>query len=74
MEQRCLQFDSICKRIRAQYETDGSKAMELVFLDYAIKQYGCGTKQTRSGILDEGPEVFNELVIVVGLIQFEHTL
>jgi hypothetical protein len=49
------QFDPICNRIRTQRETDKSKAMELVFLDYAIKQYGRGTKQTRSGILDEGP-------------------
>jgi hypothetical protein len=56
------QFDSICNRIRAQHETDESKAMELVFLDYAIKQYGRGTKRTWSGILDKGPEVFNDLV------------
>ena len=56
------QFDSICNRIRAQRETDESKAMEMGFLDYAIKQYGRGTKQTRTGILDEGPEIFNELV------------
>jgi hypothetical protein len=56
------QLDSICNRIRAQHETVESKAMELVFLDYAIKQYGCGTKQTRSGIPDKGPEIFNELV------------
>jgi hypothetical protein len=42
------QFDSICNRIRAQRETDESKAMELVlFLDYAIKQYRCG-HQTNS--------------------------
>jgi hypothetical protein len=34
----------------------------LVFLDYAIKQYGGGTKRTRSGILDKGPEIFNKLV------------
>jgi hypothetical protein len=58
----CQQFDSICNRIRAQCETDELKAMELVFLDYAIKQYGRGTKRTRSGILDKGPEIFNELV------------
>jgi hypothetical protein len=56
------QFDSICNWIRAQRETDESKAMELGFLDYAIKQYGRGTKRTRSGILDKGPEIFNELV------------
>jgi hypothetical protein len=56
------QFDSICNRIRAQHETDKAKAMELGFLDYAIKQYGRGTKRTRSGILDEGLEIFNELV------------
>jgi hypothetical protein len=56
------QFDSVCNRIRAQRETDKSKAMEMGFLDYAIKQYGRGTKRTRSGILDEGPEIFNELV------------
>jgi hypothetical protein len=56
------QFDSICNRIRAQRETDKSKAMELVFLNYAIKQYGHGTKQTWSGILDKGLEIFNELV------------
>jgi hypothetical protein len=56
------QFDLICNRIRAQHETDESKAMELVFLDYAIKQYGRGTERTRSEILDEGPEIFNELV------------
>jgi hypothetical protein len=37
-------LDSICKRIRAQCETDESKAMEVLFLDYAIKQYGPGTK------------------------------
>jgi hypothetical protein len=54
-------FDSICNRIRAQRETDKSKAMEMGFLDYAIKQYGRGTKRTRSGILEEGPEIFNEL-------------
>jgi hypothetical protein len=36
--------------------------MEMGFLDYAIKQYGRGTKRTRTGILDEGPEIFNELV------------
>jgi hypothetical protein len=56
------QFDSICNRIRAQRETDESKAMEMGFLDYAIKQYGRGTKRTWTGILDEGPEIFNELV------------
>jgi hypothetical protein len=56
------QFDSICNRIQAQRETGKSKAMELVFLDYAIKQYGGGTKRTRSGILDKGPEIFNKLV------------
>jgi hypothetical protein len=55
-------FDSICNRIGAQRETDKLKAMELGFLDYSIKQYGRGTKRTRSGILDEGPEIFNELV------------
>jgi hypothetical protein len=55
-------FDSICNRIQAQRETEKLRAMELVFLDYAIKQYGRGTKQTQSGILDEGPEIFNELV------------
>jgi hypothetical protein len=55
------QFDSICKQIGAQRETDKSKATEVLFLDYAIKQYGCGTKRTRSGILDKGPEIFNEL-------------
>jgi hypothetical protein len=48
------QFDSICNRIRAQRETDELKAMEL--------EYGRGTKQTWTGILDEGPEIFNELV------------
>jgi hypothetical protein len=57
------QSDSICNRIRAQHETDESKAMELGFPDYAIKQYGRGTKRTRSGILDEGLEIFNELVL-----------
>jgi hypothetical protein len=51
------QFDSICNRIRAQRETDESKAMEMGFLDYAIKQYGCGTKRARTRILDEGPEI-----------------
>jgi hypothetical protein len=56
------QFDSICNRSRAQRETDESKVMELGFLDYAIKQYGRGTKRTRSGILDKGLEIFNELV------------
>jgi hypothetical protein len=56
------QFNSICNRIRAQREIDESKAMELVFLDYAIKQYGHGTKRTRSGILDKSPEIFTELV------------
>jgi hypothetical protein len=56
------QFDSICKRIRAQRETDASKAMEVLFLDYAIKQYGQGTKRTRSGLLEDGPDIFNELV------------
>jgi hypothetical protein len=56
------QFDSICNRIRAQRERDESKAMELGSLDYAIKQYGRGTKRTWSGILDKGPEIFNELV------------
>jgi hypothetical protein len=54
--------DSICKWIRAQGETEKSKAMEVLFLDYAIKQYGRGTKWTWSGILDKGPEIFNELV------------
>jgi hypothetical protein len=34
--------------------------MELGFLDYAIKQYGRGTKRARSGIIDA--EIFNELV------------
>jgi hypothetical protein len=38
------QFDSICNQIRAQRETEKLRAMELVFLDYAIKQYGRGTK------------------------------
>jgi hypothetical protein len=52
------QFDSICNPIQVQGETDKLKAMELVFLDYAIKQYGRGTKRTPSGILDEGPEIF----------------
>jgi hypothetical protein len=52
----------LCNQIRAQCETDKLKAMELGFLDYAIKQYGRGTKRTRSGILDEGPEIFNKLV------------
>jgi hypothetical protein len=56
------QLDSICNRIRAQRETEKLRAMELVFLDYAMKQYGRGTKRTRSGILDKGPEIFNELV------------
>jgi hypothetical protein len=56
------QFDSICKRIRAQRETEESKAMEVLFLDYAIKQYGRGTKRNRTAILDDGPEIFNELV------------
>jgi hypothetical protein len=56
------QFDSICNRIRAQRETDESNATEMGFLDYAIKQYGRGTKRTWTGILDEGPETFNELV------------
>jgi hypothetical protein len=56
------QFDSICNWIRAQRETDKLKAMELVFLDYAIKQYGRGTKRTWSGILDKGREISNELV------------
>jgi hypothetical protein len=57
------QFDSICKnRIRAQLGTDKSKAIELGFLDYAINQYGRGTKRTWSGILDKGPDIFNELV------------
>jgi hypothetical protein len=56
------EFDSICNRIRVQRETDESKAMEMGFLDYAIKQYGRGTKRTWSGILDEGPEISNELV------------
>ena len=58
------QFDSICKRIRAQRETEGSKAMEVLFNEYAMKQYGRGTKRTRSGILDDGPEIFNELAEV----------
>jgi hypothetical protein len=52
----------LCNQIRAQCETDKLKAMELGFLDYAIKQYGRGTKRTWSGILDEGPEIFNKLV------------
>jgi hypothetical protein len=56
------QFDSICKRIRAQRETDESKAMEVLFLDYAIEQYGRNTKRSRTSILDDCPEVFNELV------------
>jgi hypothetical protein len=56
------QFDSICNRIGGQHETDESKAMELGFLDYAIKKYGRGTKRTRSGIPDKGREMFNELV------------
>ena len=56
------QFDSICKRVRAQRETDASKAMEVLFLDYAIKHYGLGTKRTRITILDDGPELYNELV------------
>jgi hypothetical protein len=55
------QFDSICKRIRAQPKTEESKVMEVLFLEYAMKQYGRGTKRTRSGILDDGPEIFNEL-------------
>jgi hypothetical protein len=54
------QFDSICKWIRVQRETDKSKAMEVLFLDCAIKQYGRGTKRTQSGILDDGPEIFND--------------
>ncbi len=58
------QFDSICKRIRAQRETEESKAMEVLFNEYAMKQYGRGTKRTRSGILDDGPEIFNELAEV----------
>jgi hypothetical protein len=56
------QFNSICNRIRAQRETDESKAMEMGFLDYAFKQYGRGTKRTWTGILDKGLEIFNELV------------
>jgi hypothetical protein len=43
------QFDSICKRIRAQRETDASKAMEVLFLDYAIKQNLVRTPRGRSG-------------------------
>jgi hypothetical protein len=52
------QFDSICNQIRVQRERDELKAMELVFLDYAMELYGRGTKQTWSGILDKGPEIF----------------
>jgi hypothetical protein len=56
------QFDSICNRIRVQRQKDESKAIEIGFLDYAIKHYGRGTKRTRTGILEEGREIFNELV------------
>jgi hypothetical protein len=59
MEQRCL------PTVWFSLQLDpgaASKEMELGFLDYAIKQYGRGTKRTRSGILDEGPEIVNELV------------
>jgi hypothetical protein len=50
------------KAMEVQRETDKSKAMEVLFLDYAIKQYGSCAKWTWSGILDNGPEIFNELV------------
>ena len=56
------QFDLICKRIQAQRETEESKAMEVMFLEYANKLYGRGRKRARSGMLDDGPELFNELV------------
>jgi hypothetical protein len=51
------QNNSICNWIQAQQERDKLKAMKLGFLDYAIKQYGRGTKRTWSGILDKGPEI-----------------
>jgi len=57
-----LKFDGICRRISTQRETEDSKAMEEKFRDYAVKQYRRGSMQSRSGVLDEGPELFNELI------------
>jgi hypothetical protein len=55
-------YDETCRRIKAQRETTESKAMEMAFLDYAMEQHSRGTKRGRSGIPDDGPELFNELV------------
>ena len=57
-----LKFDVICRRIKEQRESRQSKAMELAFLEFATEQYSRGTKRTRSGLEEEGPELFNELI------------
>ena len=57
-----LKFDEICRHIQTQRDTEDSKAMEETFRDYAVQQYRRGTKQARSGIQEEGPELFNELI------------
>lgn len=54
-------FDEICNRIKKQRETTESKAMEEAFVEYATEQHGRGTKRGRSGIRNDGPELFNEL-------------
>jgi hypothetical protein len=54
-------FNEICNRIKEERETKESKAMEEAFLDYTVEQHSRGTKQVRSGIRNDGPELFNEL-------------
>jgi len=57
-----LNFDDICKRIQKQRNTEDSMDMENKFREYAVDKYRSGTKRSRSNILDEGPELFNELI------------
>jgi ribosome-associated translation inhibitor RaiA len=54
-------FDEICKKIKRQRKSNKSKAMEEAFLEYATEQHSWNTKQGRSGIKNNGPELFNEL-------------
>ncbi len=57
-----VKFDEICKRVHAQRTTEASKAMEIIFLDYANEKYGRGTKRNRYLIQEVGIELYDELI------------
>jgi hypothetical protein len=54
-------YDEICNRIEAQRNTEESKALEFIFVDYAMEKYGRGKKRTRCGVPVTGRKLYDEL-------------